>query len=314
MASGRTVARGLVSFSLSLGLLQVPPPNRFSTWIGVPPRSDRRAGVRAVGARELGAAAGLLAQPRPVWMWSRVAGDAMDLALLARAARSGDTRRDRVGGAIAGVAAITAVDVLGTVLVTREAAKNGSGSRSGEEAGRLTGDKSARLVTAAVTVNRPREEVYAFWRDFTRLPQFMLHLEEVRELDAEGRRSHWKANAPGGATVEWDAELIEDRPNERISWRSLEGADVTNAGTVRFEDAPGGRGTRVHVDLEYSAPGGAFGTIVARLAGEEPRQQTWDDLRRFKQVLEIGEIVRSEGTIGERRIRQRPAQPVGDDA
>jgi uncharacterized membrane protein len=138
------------------------------------------------------------------------------------------------------------------------------------------------------------EEIYSFWRNFENLPQFMYHLESVQVLGSG--RSHWVAKAPGGATVEWDAETIEDRPNERIAWRSLPDADVTNSGSVEFRRAPGDRGTEIHVEIQYEPPAGKLGTLVAKLFGEEPSQQVGDDLRRLKQVLETGEIVRSEAS------------------
>jgi uncharacterized membrane protein len=161
-------------------------------------------------------------------------------------------------------------------------------------------------VKQAITVNRPAAEVYAFWHDFQNLPRFMDHLESVQVTG--GRRSHWKAKAPAGTTVEWDAELVDDQPDSLIAWRSVEGSGVQNAGTVRFQPAPGNRGTEVRVELQYDAPGGKLGALLAKLFGEEPGQQVYDDLRAFKQVMETGEVVRSEATLGG-YLRQRPAQP-----
>jgi uncharacterized membrane protein len=146
----------------------------------------------------------------------------------------------------------------------------------------------------AITINKPPQEVYARWRDFERLPTFMYHLESVRTVDA--RRSHWVARAPAGSTVEWDAEITEEVPGERIAWRSVGDSSVQTSGSVRLAPAPGGRGTEVHVELDYSPPGGALGATVAKLFGEEPNQQIGDDLRRFKQLLETGEIARSDGS------------------
>jgi uncharacterized membrane protein len=148
-------------------------------------------------------------------------------------------------------------------------------------------------VEKSVTINRPAEDLYRFWRDFTNLPRFMKHLDSV---SASGqRRSHWVATGPAGVKVEWDAEITEDRPNELIAWRSLEGADVANAGTVRFEPSTGGRGTVVRVVFDYTPPAGALGAAVSKLFGEEPRQQVEGDLRRFKSVMEAGEIPTSTG-------------------
>jgi uncharacterized membrane protein len=143
-------------------------------------------------------------------------------------------------------------------------------------------------VQQVVTVNKSPEELYRFWRDFTNLPRVMDHLESVTVED--GKRSHWRAKAPAGYTVEWDAEIINDEPNHLIAWRSLENATVANAGSVRFIPAPGDRGTEVRVTLDYIPPAGRVGAIVARLFDEEPSQQVKADLRRFKSVMETGEV------------------------
>jgi uncharacterized membrane protein len=154
--------------------------------------------------------------------------------------------------------------------------------------------------------------VYGFWRDFERLPSFMAHVQSV-ESDGPSR-SHWRAAAPAGRAVEWDAAIIHDIPGEVIEWRSLPGSDVPNSGRVRFVDAPGDRGTEVHLELAYEPPAGTLGVAVAKVFGEEPRQQAKDDLRRFKQVMETGEVVRSdaspEGPLSRRLLRQRPAKPL----
>jgi uncharacterized membrane protein len=166
-------------------------------------------------------------------------------------------------------------------------------------------------VSKAITVRRPRSEVYAFWRDFENLPRFMYHLEFVENLGSG--RSHWVARAPAGRTVEWDAEVVEDRPDEQISWRTVgDDTDVRHSGTVYFIPAPGDRGTEVHVRLDYDPPGGKAAQLVARLFGEEPAQQLNDDLRRFKQVMEVGEVVRSEASpegTGQGIMRQHSNQP-----
>ena len=162
---------------------------------------------------------------------------------------------------------------------------------------------------SAITVNASPEQVYAQWRDFERLPTFMYHLESVQVTDE--RRSHWVAKAPAGRTVEWDAETVEDRPNELIAWRSLPGADVYNAGTVEFQPAAGGRDTEVRLTLEYDPPFGKLGSKIAMLFREEPGQQVQDDLRHFKQVMETGEILLSDAT---KRRGPHPAQPDREPA
>lgn len=148
-------------------------------------------------------------------------------------------------------------------------------------------------VDHTITVNAPADELYRYWRSFENLPHIMSHLESVTPLDE--RRSHWVAKAPGGRRIEWDAEIITERENELIGWRSLENADVANAGSVNFSPAPGGRGTEVKVSLAYDPPAGRAGALIAGLLGEEPHVQVREDLRRFKQTIEAREPVTTEG-------------------
>jgi len=148
-------------------------------------------------------------------------------------------------------------------------------------------------VEKSVTIDRTIDELFSFWRNFENLPQFMKHLKSVTVIDE--KRSHWVAKAPFGKTVEWDAEIINEQPNEMIAWRSTEPADVPNAGAVWFKVAPGGRGTVVKVNLEYNPPAGLLGAAVAKIWGEEPNQQVLDDLRRFKNLMEAGEIPTTQG-------------------
>lgn len=161
-----------------------------------------------------------------------------------------------------------------------------------QKANGVDADYSVR-VDKAVTINKPVEELYSYWRDFQNLPKIMSHLESVTVQD--DKRSHWVASAPLGRTVEWDAEIINEEPNQLIAWRSVGDADVQSAGSVRFKQAPGNRGTEVHVKLEYMPPGGIAGAMVAKLFQEEPNQQIQDDLRRLKQTFEAGEIATTTG-------------------
>ncbi len=158
-------------------------------------------------------------------------------------------------------------------------------------------------VEQSVTINRAPEELYNFWRNFQNLPRFMRHLVSVQTTSET--RSHWVANAPAGTAVEWEAEIINDQPGKLIAWRSLEGADVDNAGSVRFEKATGGRGTFVRVTLQYDPPGGTLGSIIAKLFGEEPKGQIQEDLGRFKQLMETGEIAT---TVGQSSARMEEAE------
>jgi len=156
----------------------------------------------------------------------------------------------------------------------------------------LSGDRGVN-VEEAVTISRSPEELYACWRDLERLPAFMAHLVSVTPVDR--LRSHWVAKAPAGRTVEWDAEIINEIPNELLAWRTLEHADVVSAGSVRFRPADNGHGTEVRVRLQYGPPAGKVGAAVAWLLGNDPAAQIREDLRHFKQLLETGEIATTKG-------------------
>ena len=156
----------------------------------------------------------------------------------------------------------------------------------------VRGDAGVK-VEKAVTIDAPVDKLYGFWRKFENLPKFMNHLESVVEIDDQ--RSHWKAKAPLGYTVEWDAEIVSETANNLISWRSTEGSEIPNAGSVHFTPATGGRGTVVKVSLKYEPPAGKLGAALAWLFGEEPNVQVMDDLRRFKRLMEAGEIPTVEG-------------------
>jgi uncharacterized membrane protein len=293
----KKIATGLGWFSIGLGVAELIAPDSVARLIGVKPTSTSRTLLRAFGARELAAGIGILSNDRPTgWVWSRVAGDVMDLSALGTAMSKNDTDRTRLNAAAAAVIGVTALDIVtGNALSGQQSARNGHRA-------------SGIHVKRSITVARPREEVYSFWHDFQNLPRFMKHLESVTEMG--NGRSHWKAKAPAGSSVEWDAEITADQPNELIAWRSLGNADVSNSGMVRFVQAPGDRGTEVHVDLRYDPPGGALGALFAKMFGEEPGGQIADDLRRFKQVMEIGEVMLSDATVTE---GPHPAQPSGTE-
>ena len=148
-------------------------------------------------------------------------------------------------------------------------------------------------VEKAMTINASPERLYTFWRNFENLPRFMKNLESVSVVDP--KRSHWVADGPMGIKAEWEAEIINEIPNELIGWRSVEGSRVDNAGSVHFTPAPGGRGTEVKIVLRYDPPGGVFGAAVSKIFGEDPDHQVQEDLRRFKQLIETGELATIEG-------------------
>jgi uncharacterized membrane protein len=293
------LARGLGWFSIGLGLTEILAPRAVAKIAGA--RRGNTALVRLLGLREVAHGVAIFAQGRrPAGaLWARVVGDALDLAVLAGVFATPGTNKGLTAFATANVLGVTALDVLGAQLLSEGAAAT-------------AGAGPVHAVTTLV-INRPAEELYRHWHDFENLPRFMHHLEAVR-VTGEGR-SHWVAKAPAGMSVEWDAVVTEDVPNERIAWRSLEGADVENSGSISFEEAVGGRGTIVRIELTYSPPGGVVGKWAARLFGEEPERQALSDLRRFKQLMETGEVVVSDASLlGTGLSEQRPGQPPDETA
>ena len=295
---GESLADFLGLFSLGLGLAQVAMPGVMSRVVGIDHEDEQnRTLMRLLGMREISHGVAILSNQQPAKsVWSRVAGDALDLALLGKALSNPNNDRGRTLFATANVLAVAALDYMCAKQLSRQ-------PRTVANAG---ADEGIIRTKRSITVRQPVEEVYAFWRDFENLPRFMRHLESVTVTGEN--RSHWVAKAPAGKRVEWDAKTVEDRENELISWRSLPDSDVYNAGTVRFQPAPGGRGTEVRVELEYDPPFGKLGSKVAMLFREEPGQQVQDDLRHLKQVLETGEIVVSDAT---KQRGMHPAQPDG---
>ena len=291
------LAQGLGWFSIGLGLAEVFAPRAIAKISGV---KGNETLIRLFGLREIASGLGIFMQgKRPTEaVWSRVAGDALDLAALGRAFASPDSDKGRLAFATANVLAVTALDVL--------CAQQLSSSNNGKTKGGITQVKKSIIINAAPA------ELYQFWRKLENLPRFMRHLESVRET-GEGR-SHWVAKAPVDSRVEWDAEITEEREGELLAWRSLEGSDVYNTGSVRFEQATGGRGTIVHVEMDYDPPGGVIGKGIAKLFGDDPEQVIFDDLRCLKQVIETGEVVLSDGTVWDNGLlTQRPAQPVSGE-
>jgi uncharacterized membrane protein len=185
------------------------------------------------------------------------------------------------------VAGVTALDVLAAVR------------RAGATSGPGVSGRTDIYLERSIAVGKSPEECYRFWRSFENLPRFMHSLESVRQLD-EGR-SRWVAKGPMAMRLEWTSEITTDRPGEEIAWRTLDDSGAANAGSVKFEAAPAGRGTIVRVSLHYSPLGGSLGAGLVRLLGHDPQSRIREDLRRFKQVMETGEIPTTRGQPTGRR-------------
>jgi uncharacterized membrane protein len=277
------LASALGWFSVGLGLAEVASPRAVARLIGIErPTRDQTALLRGFGVREMAAGLGILSRPHPRgWLWSRVAGDVMDLAFLGASFGARGNRRDRLTAATAAVLGVTMLDVIAG---RRESART-TASRTGER-------------TAMITINRSPGEVYRFWRRLENLPRFMPHLESVENRD--DRRSHWVIAALG-TQLAWDAEITDDVADARIAWRSVGDADAASAGEVTFTPAPAERGTEVRVSMTYSPPAGPLGRFFAKLLGSDPAGVLQQDLRRLKQLIETGEILTTQGQPSGRR-------------
>ncbi len=293
--NGRTLAEGLGWFSVALGAAAIVMPGAVGALSGV----RRRSVTRSVGVRELATGIGILTQRNPApWLWSRVAGDVIDLAVLATGIRPGNPGRSRAAVSFATVAGILAVDALAASQLTRHA---GHPLVSG-----VAAPTDLYFETSIATTRSP-EECYQFWRNIENLPRFMHSLESVQALDERSFR--WVAKGPGTSTLEWDCEITEDRPGSALAWRTLNGAEVPNAGSVIFEPAARGRGTIVRLSIHYSPVGGRLTAALARLLRQDPQTQVQEDLRRFKQLLEAGEIATTHGQpTGKRSLIGRAAR------
>lgn len=275
------LATALGWFSIGLGLAEFLAPRQVARLIGIEESGGNELLLRGLGLRELTSGLGILttrAEPTR-WVWSRVAGDAMDLALLGAALASDQSKKERELAATAAVLGVATLDLVNGMQLQRDSSRPE----------RVENDEAGVPVRAAITIGRPRAELYAFWRDFANLPRIMQHVEEVHVLDE--RRSHWVVKAPAGKRVEWDAEVTADTPDEYIAWRSTENADLFHAGSVSFRDAPADRGTEIHVELHYAPPGGKLGDMMAKLFRRSPSQEIREDLRSFKQMMETGVTV-----------------------
>lgn len=206
--------------------------------------------------------------------------------------------RDPAQQALLGAAAIAAA--AGTALFIGNRMRNASGKPNNSDAPRSTMRNAApdggALIGKTVTVNRPRQELYAYWRDFTNQTQFAENIESVDMLD--DKRVRFVMKAPGGTTVTLINRVVEDVPGQRIAWESEPDSAVRNSGRVEFVDAPPGRGTMVRVTISYDPPGGTIGKLIGKVLQREPNVQARRDLRRFKQLMETGEVTSSASPSG----------------
>jgi uncharacterized membrane protein len=249
---------------------------------GVTPETVGDSGVAGIGGREVNVG------EAERWA-SAIGGGALAVYGLTRGSVGGIVMA-LVGGALVYRGASGHCDMYAATGINTAGTE--SKSRSGNPVISVPASRGIK-VEKSVSINKSPAELYSFWRNFENLPRFMNHLESVKSTG--DNRSHWVANAPAGTTVEWDAEVYNEKENELIAWRSLEGSQVDNAGSVHFEPATGGRGTTLRVSLKYDPPGGFIGATIARLFGENPEQQIEEDLRRFKQLMETGETATIAG-------------------
>ena len=274
------LTRFLGWFSIGLGVSELVAPGAIARISGT---ANRKSFVRMCGLREVAAGVGILSQPKPKkWLWARVAGDVADVAAIIGGAQR-DQRKATVG-ALAAVAGVTALDILCAKQCTRDE-KDASDAEHAE---------------SSLLISRSPEECYRFWSDVENIPRFSSEILSVRKTGE--KTSHWTARLPHKAgELEWDAEIVDDVPNERISWRSNPDGGVTVNGSVVFEAAPGGRGTIVRVQLDYDHPGRTAAAPLSKAIGKHPGQITYKSLRRLKQLMELGEIITTDGQPAGRR-------------
>lgn len=264
------IARALGVFSIGLGLAEIVAPYELAKLIGVSPRPKL---FRLLGAREIASGIGILAggNKPAVPMWSRVAGDAIDLALLGAAFNSPSAKKGRLAAATAAIAGVTLMDLICSQNLSQKIAPEGKNE-----------------IERSVTIGKSADELYRLWREPNTLPQLMQQFVQI--TPTSDTRARWKINAPLGQTVEWDAELTEERAGEFVSWKADDGAPIENEGSIEFRPAPGDRGTVATLRFRFAAPGGAIGASVANLFDFVPEKIAAQALRSFQSLAETGEI------------------------
>ena len=267
------LTRFLGWFSIGLGVCEVLTPGAVSRIAG---SRNHKGLVRFYGLREIAAGVGILTNPQnpSKWLWARVAGDVVDIASILNGSRNGTA----AAGALAAVAGVTALDVYCAQRATADS----------------EGMQDVERAETSLMINCSPAECYRYWREVSNFPNFVRELKSVQTTGE--KTSHWVMSLPRNAgEVEWDAEITEDVPDQRISWQSKPGSDATVNGSVTFEAAPGGRGTVIRVQMDYDFAGRSIAAPASRLLGMNPEQFANKALRRFKQILEIGEVTETEG-------------------
>ena len=297
-------ARGLGYFSVGLGLTEVAATRTLANGIGI---SDVRPGlIRAMGMREMANGLGILAAPRrPQWMWSRVAGDAIDIGLLALAFTSPRTRRGRISAAITAVAGVTLLDVICARLLSRSRRYRQVTRR------RLSATRGIR-IQKSVAINSSPSELYRFCRDPSNLSKIVNNLHSVTEI--ADRRWRWSAKDSAGKNIHWLTQIVEERADELISWRTLDSEPLENSGSIRLIPGLDGRGTIVRVEMLFR-PMQRVGTFLQMLR-VHPEFVAAEALRRLKALMETGEIPTTNGQPSGRPpalppVDQEVGRPLG---
>ena len=281
------VARALGWFSVGLGLTELFSGQEMDRYLGT---GGHEGTLRLFGLREIAAGAIILAQKEPSAgsVWSRVGGDVMDLVFLGKALEKqrNRTKHERLSVATATVAAVTALDVFCAWRL---------GRTSGPEE---TTEEDATRVETNLTIGRSPEELYALWRDPQTLPQVMGHFATVTVQDAD--RAHWVINGPVKTSLQWDTQIVQEEPGRMLRWYSAQGAKIPNGGTVQFSPAPAGRGTVATLRIDFDPPGGSFAKGAAKALGIVPQVLADKALRRFKSLVEAGEIPTLQDNVSAR--------------
>jgi uncharacterized membrane protein len=270
---------GLGWLSLAVGAAQVVAPRVVGKLVGV--RAPRRVQglIRLLGVRGLLSGLGLLSRGRAGrWLKARIAGDLIDFGLLRKALRQPGARRARTAGALLATWGLALYDARTSLLARRDALALASAP-----------------VRRSITIARPAAAIFRMWRDFSHLSDFFPHVDFVDVIDEQ--TSRWRVRGATGDVLEWETVIVEERPDELLRWKSVDRASVATSGVLQLVPAPGGRGTEVHLEVQYHPPGGAVGRIIASLWSESPEQELDAALRRLKQRLETGGVVHADGLV-----------------